>query len=261
MEFKDQMNNAIRLREYPRRIVSLVPSQTQLLFDLGLSDEVVGITKFCIYPDKWYRTKERIGGTKSVNIEAVRKLNPDLIIGNKEENLQADIELLKEIAPVWMSDIYTLDDALEMILSVGELVGHQEEAQNLNLEIVRNFDLLKTVVMESDSVGSVIYFIWNNPDMAAGKNTFINDLLIRCGFRNLITKDRYPEVSKNLSPDYVFLSSEPYPFAEKDIKKFENNFPDSKVVLIDGEAFSWYGSMLKKAPDYFMSLLDKLSSK
>ena len=101
--FIDQLQSEIRLDRVPRRIVSLVPSQTELLYDLGLEDEVVGITKFCIHPNKWFSSKDRIGGTKSINIDQVKSLAPDLIIGNKEENTIEDIERLREIAPVWMS--------------------------------------------------------------------------------------------------------------------------------------------------------------
>ena len=117
------MNRTIRLGATPRRIVSLVPSQTELLYDLGLEERVVGITKFCIHPKEWYRSKVRIGGTKNVNFDKVKTLRPDLIIGNKEENFKEDIEALEEIAPVWMSDIFTLDDSLEMINQLGSVLN------------------------------------------------------------------------------------------------------------------------------------------
>jgi len=258
MEFKDQMNNTIRLREYPRRIVSLVPSQTQLLYDLGLTDEVVGITKFCIYPEEWFQTKSRIGGTKGIDLEALKKLNPDLIIGNKEENVESDIEKLKEIAPVWMSDIYTLDDALSMITSIGKMVDRELGAISLVNEINENFNSLAKIV-EKSKKQSVVYFIWNSPDMVVGTNTFIDDLLKRCGLVNLIEQERYPELPQGISPDLVFLSSEPFPFSEKHQKKFAQKFPKAKIHLVNGEQFSWYGSMLKDAPSYFSDLLKELS--
>ena len=101
-DFTDKLNRSITLFDKPLRIISLVPSQTELLYDLGLDEEVVGITKFCVHPDVWYRTKTRIGGTKTVNIEKVKSLSPTLIIANKEENTKSDIEALEKIAPVWI---------------------------------------------------------------------------------------------------------------------------------------------------------------
>ena len=141
MEFVDQMNNIIRLGAFPKRIISLVPSQTELLFDLGLDSEVVGITKFCIYPDKWFRNKKRVGGTKTISIEAVRKLNPDLIVGNKEENTKEDILLLSEIAPVWMSDIVSLEDAKKMIIEIGKITNTHTNACSIAKKIATNFSL------------------------------------------------------------------------------------------------------------------------
>lgn len=253
----DQMNQTIRLEEIPRRIVSLVPSQTELLYDLGLEEEIVGITKFCIHPDIWYRSKERVGGTKQLDIEKIRSLKPDLIIGNKEENTLEDIERLKKIAPVWMSDIYTLDDALQMIHKIGILTGKDENANQLIKEIRQNFSQIQKLKKEN----SVLYFIWKNPDFVAGRNTFIDAMLRACGLNNLCTGARYPEWSalhNKENPDFIFLSSEPYPFKEEHIPEFESKFPNSKLIYVDGEMFSWYGSRMKIAPKYFQKLLDQL---
>ncbi len=256
-ELIDQMNQTIRLESTPRRIVSLVPSQTELLYDLGLENEVVGITKFCIHPDNWFRSKNRVGGTKSVDIEKVKSLKPDLIIGNKEENEQGDIEELKKIAPVWMSDIFNLEDAIEMISKIGEITNRRAISLQLSAEIKAGFSDLKNQRMVSYSK-SVFYFIWNEPRLVAGKNTFIDDMLTKCGLINLMDDDRYPEVQDNMSPDLIFLSSEPYPFRNKHIEEFKVIYPDAKIVIVDGEMFSWYGSRLTKAPGYFTQLLDKI---
>ena len=140
--FIDQMNNKIHLDYYPSRIISLVPSQTELLYTLGLSNRVVGITKFCIHPKKWFRTKNRIGGTKNVDIQKVKNLKPDLIIGNKEENNIKDIQSLDGIAPIWMSDIYTLDDAYSMIKSIGQITGMETLSKQLVIDIKNEFQRL-----------------------------------------------------------------------------------------------------------------------
>ncbi|GAB5415915.1 MAG: helical backbone metal receptor [Crocinitomicaceae bacterium] len=263
MLFKDQMLREVPLEDSPQRIISLVPSQTELLHDLGLGERVVGITKFCLHPDAWYRGKHRIGGTKSVNFDKVRDLNPDLIIGNKEENERSDIESLEESYPLWMSDIFNLQDALQMIQSVGELTDTKMKAEELIQRIEAEFDAFDTWVEENvHDRPSVAYFIWKDPDYCAGRNTFIDAMIERCGLQNYMNSERYPEFEMNGEevPDYIFLSSEPFPFKNKHIENFRKKFPNSKVVLVDGEMFSWYGSRLTLAPAYFKSLLQELAS-
>lgn len=255
MLFTDQLNNTIELKSYPKRIVSLVPSQSELLWDLGLREELVGITKFCVHPKELYKSITKIGGTKTIDIQKIRALKPDLIIGNKEENEHAQITELQKEFPVWMSDIYNLQDSLTMIQSVGGLVNRVEEATEIKDDIQTSFSNLKTVNK------SVLYLIWKDPYMAAGKATFIGDMLHKMGLQNVITysNGRYPNLSlediKSLNPELIFLSSEPYPFKEKHIQEFKELLPISKIILVDGELFSWYGSRLLKSVNYFNELL------
>lgn len=263
MRVTDQMNREVEVPASPQRIVSLVPSQTELLHALGLENRVVGITKFCLHPEEWYREKPRIGGTKKVNFEKVEVLAPDIIIGNKEENEQCDIEALMQRYPVWMSDIFNLEDALEMIRKVGELTNTSERAETIIETIETGFAHLKSWVDQKGIKSlSVAYFIWKDPDYCAGSNTFIDAMLAHCGLRNYMKDNRYPEFVENGtdSPDCIFLSSEPYPFKEKHIEAFQTKFPEAKVILVDGEMFSWYGSRLTLAPDYFKGLLQQLTS-
>jgi ABC-type Fe3+-hydroxamate transport system substrate-binding protein len=248
------MKREVILPAFPMRIISLVPSQTELLYYLGLEKEVVGITKFCIHPDEWYRIKDRVGGTKSLDIEKIRQLKPDLIIGSKEENEQSDIKALMEIAPVWMSDIFNLDDAIQMIHSVGQISNKAVESNELVKRIQEQFELLNSLKEDK----TVLYFIWQEPMMLAGKNTFIDSMLQQCGLTNLAGNERYPEATGKENPDFIFLSSEPFPFGEKHISEFQQLYPKSKVVLVDGEFFSWYGSKLKDAPNYFNQILTQL---
>lgn len=257
-EYKDQMNRTIRLSVIPRRIVSLVPSQTELLHDLGLGDRVVGITKFCIYPDVWYRSKARIGGTKNASYAKIKALKPDLIIGNKEENEKENIEQLAEIAPVWMSDISNLDEAMDMISRLGVLLDKEAESEMMVKRILSNF-LEFSTARNTHLIGkTVLYVIWNNPLISVGENTFIDDMLRRCGMINYTKGSRYPIFEKlnDFDPDFVFLSSEPFPFKEKHMKEMKKIFPGSKILLVDGELFSWYGSRLVYAPDYFSKLIE-----
>lgn len=254
----DMLGRTLELPERPQRIVSLVPSQTELLADLGLEDEVVGITKFCVHPNAWFRSKARIGGTKDVRPERVAALRPDLIIANKEENVRGQIEALSAIAPVWVSDIRVLDDALEMIRSIGWITGKSGEA----LQIADRID---------DGIGGIsfrkrfttAYGIWRAPWMWAGGDTFIHDMLSRCGFDNVLhDQARYPEISLEalcaLNPELVLLSSEPYPFKEVHIAEVQAALPDAKILLVDGEMFSWYGSRLLHAPEYLAALVHSL---
>ncbi|MES2593218.1 MAG: helical backbone metal receptor [Bacteroidota bacterium] len=261
MVYIDQLGRKIELPSSPKRIISLVPSQTELLYYLGLRDEVVGITKFCIHPEEWFRSKTRVGGTKKLNFETIRELQPDLIIGNKEENEKDQIEHLMQNYPVWMSDIYTLNDALDMINRIGALAHTQQQALFLKLNLEASFRQLEGL-NQNNPVKTAAYFIWKNPMMVAGQNTFINDMLSKCGLKNVFDSDaRYPEITPQLlaekRPELILLSSEPYPFKEKDVQEFQAICPWAKIMVVDGELFSWYGSRLLEAPPYFEKLFTK----
>jgi ABC-type Fe3+-hydroxamate transport system substrate-binding protein len=262
-EFIDQLERNVVLEKIPGRIISLVPSQTELLADLGLENEVVGITKFCIHPDNWFRNKTRIGGTKQFNFEKIKALEPDLIIGNKEENEKEQIETLMENFPVWMSDIKSLADACEMIRNVGQLTGKKEKAEILATEIEFRFDQFEKK-RKGFPEKRVAYFIWKNPWMTAGNETFIDQMLQTCGWKNVFSEQpgRYPEITmedlKAENPELILLSSEPYPFKEKHIEELRGICPEAKIILVDGELFSWYGSRLLKSPDYFFDLLSSI---
>ncbi len=263
MHFTDQLNREIILTQYPQRIISLVPSQTELLFDLGLEKEVICITKFCIHPDSWFRTKERIGGTKMLDIEKIKSFKADLIIGNKEENEQEQILELMQTEKVWMSDIKNLNDAIGMIREVGLLTNKDEKADQIAAEIVSCFSSLENEIREQ-SPKKVAYFIWKKPWMAAGKQTFIDHMLNLCKLENVFSEadGRYPEVTMNelieKKPDVIFLSSEPYPFAEKHLLELKAICPNAQIRLVDGELFSWYGSRMLKSPGYFSTLITSM---
>jgi len=249
----DQTDNEVQFSYPPQRIISLVPSQTELLYDLGLGDRVVGITKFCERPASWYKKKTKVGGTKKLNLDVIDSLHPDLIIGNKEENDKESIEFLQKRYSVWMSDIVTLEDALGMINGIGDLTNSIEKSEAIKSQIVRAFSKLKK------HKGSVLYLIWRNPWMGAGKDTFIDTMLDQMGLTNVLSSTRYPELSevqiKELNPDHIFLSSEPYPFKKKHFSELQDIFPHSRLTLVDGQFFSWYGSRLIGAPAYLNSLL------
>ena len=244
----------------PQRIISLVPSQTELLFDLGLGDRVVGITKFCVHPTHWFKSKTRIGGTKQVNIQSAKALQPDLIIANKEENVKEQVEALADIAPVYVTDVGTLAEALNMIQDIGQLTHTAAVAQ----KIANTISIKLAEFQPVTKTNGVLYLIWREPFMCVGTDTFISNMLLHCGLRNLAPATRYPALTAedihHINPPVVLLSSEPYPFKQKHMAELQAILPNSKIRLVDGEMFSWYGSRLLHAADYLQQLLSDLQA-
>lgn len=240
------------------RIVSVVPSQTELLYALGLEDEVVGITKFCVHPTSWFKHKTRVGGTKTLNIELIKSLQPTLILANKEENVKEQIEALKDVCPVYVSDITSFDEALTMMEIIGQWTNRVEMAR----ELIEQLRYLSNRANQFKVDLSVLYLIWQKPYMAAGSDTFINTMLCLGGWKNCVQQTRYPALTNqeivSLNPDLVFLSSEPFPFKQKHIDALQLLLPNAKIILVDGEMFSWYGSRLLLSFDYFKQLHEKL---
>jgi ABC-type Fe3+-hydroxamate transport system substrate-binding protein len=259
--FTDQLHRNLAIAPQPQRIVSLVPSQTELLYHLGLREEVIGITKFCVHPQEWFRTKTRIGGTKTLRVEKIKLLQPDLIVANKEENVQAQVEELAKHFPVWISDINTLEDAYKMMVSLGNIAGKNTEAERLVASIENEFALLQT---PAEKVRTA-YLIWKEPYMTVGGDTFVHDMLSRAGFDNIFKhQTRYPAVTiedlQIAGCQLLILSSEPYPFRQKHLAELQRQLPAAKIILADGEPFSWYGSRLLKAPAYFGQLRSQIEA-
>jgi ABC-type Fe3+-hydroxamate transport system substrate-binding protein len=259
--FTDMTGRQVALPDIPVRIVSLVPSQTELLWDLGLESSVAGITKFCVHPADWFLNKRRIGGTKTVDPERVRVLQPDLIIANKEENVREQVEELAREFPVWVSDIRTIPQALEMIIQVGALTGKSSEAEQIADQIRTGFRGLR----RDTTPRSVAYLIWRQPWMTVGQDTFIHDMLQTIGWTNVFgDEERYPEITltqlAGRAPEIVLLSSEPYPFREKHIAELQSSLPGSRILLADGEMFSWYGSRMKHALPYLQDFIKTIPS-
>ncbi|MEO9023289.1 MAG: helical backbone metal receptor [Ginsengibacter sp.] len=256
------LSKNIPIKKY-QRIISLVPSQTELLSYLGLEQEVIGITRFCIHPDKWFRNKTRVGGTKNVNHEIIRQLSPDLIIANKEENVKKQIEELAKEYDVWITDVNNLEEAIEMINDIGKLTERSASSSILSLQIKEDFEKLKKSIPESYRATPAAYFIWKDPYMVAAGGTFINDMMKYGGLENVFSnRERYPAITlKEISAgncELILLSSEPFPFKEKHKEEIQKQLPEIKIQLVDGEMFSWYGNRLLKSIDYFRSFLNIL---
>jgi ABC-type Fe3+-hydroxamate transport system substrate-binding protein len=261
--FKDQTGRSLILNSTPTRIISLVPSQTELLYYLDLDQEIIGITKFCVHPINWFQSKPKIGGTKQVNMQIIHQLKPDLIIANKEENEKEQVEKLASEYPVWVSDIHTLDDARSMIREIGMLTGKEKNAHGLIENIDSLFRELKYDI-PSEKLRTA-YLIWRKPYMTVGGNTFIDSMMQVAGFENVFGhQSRYPEVTieelQSLNCELILLSSEPFPFKQKHIKELQPFFPGTKILLVDGEMFSWYGSRLLLVAEYFKQLYTTINT-
>ena len=238
----DQLYNQVNLKNTPKRVISLVPSLTESICYLGLEEKIVGVTKFCVHPKHIKKQKTIVGGTKSLKLESIKALKPDIIIANKEENNKEDIELLTKSFPVYVSDINSVNDLYNFHEDLGSIFGIEAKTKNLNQEIEKEISKVKNIFKGE----KVLYLIWESPLMGAASKTFINHILNFIGLKNeLSSLERYPTVETfNLNPDLVFLSSEPFPFTEKHLVKYKGLFENAKVLLVDGEVFSWYGARL-----------------
>lgn len=250
----DQLGRKINLPHRPKRIISLVPSITELLYDLGLFEQIIGRTKFCVHPKELLKAIPKIGGTKNVNIDRIIALQPDLIIANKEENDKNQIEQLSQHFPVWISDITNFTEAMDMIDVLGTILGEKKKAQQI---IKDSTHLLQQ--LEPEKKRKTAYLIWQEPYMTIGQDTYIHDILHHAGYENIFGEQtRYPsftlEELKTHQPEIILLSSEPFPFKQKHIEELALIFPNIPIQLVDGEAFSWYGTRFLKTFDYLQHL-------
>ena len=238
-KFTDQLGSVISIPRNPKRIISLVPSITEFLYALGMEERVVGITKFCIYPEIWFQTKTRIGGTKTPDFDRIKALTPDLIIGNKEENQEDDINRLRELAPVYMSDVNSIEDMYEMIRDLASILGVEAKGPRWVEQWEAYFKSNRT----KGQGKKALYVIWKDPEMVVGKGTYIHAYMEAIGYANCVEMGRYPMLSvlDEVNPEVVLLSTEPFPFKESDFEYFKERFPKARIELVSGEEFSWYG--------------------
>jgi ABC-type Fe3+-hydroxamate transport system substrate-binding protein len=257
MKTTDQINRIIEVPEPPGRIISLVPSITELLIDLGLNRKMAGRTRFCIHPAEKVRDIPVVGGVMGLNRHEIDKIQPDLILASKEENAKNEIMDLAGDYPLWVSDVHNLEDALSMIQAIGEICGKNKEAGEITDRIRQAFGELDHI---PPGIVRAVYLIWNHPLYTINGETFTHDMLKRCGIENVFAdkKEAYPIISekeiRERKPDFIFLPSEPYAFKEKDVRSFDRMFPQAEIKRVDGEYFTWYGSHLIDAPSYFKHL-------
>ncbi|SHF30331.1 ABC transporter substrate-binding protein [Chryseobacterium vrystaatense] len=239
------------------KVISLVPSITEALFDLGLTEnEIIGRTKFCIHPEDKIKNVPVIGGTKNINIDKIRAMKPDLILANKEENVKEQVEALMDDFKVLVTNVENIEDNYYLLKTLGNLFKKEERAQQFNLKV---YDVLEQAKLSFPV--KTAYLIWKNPYMTIGSDTFIHKILSEIGFENIFKdKTRYPQIQMEdlADADVIMLSSEPFPFKEKHIEEMKLSYPDKKIMIVDGEAFSWYGTHIAKCENYFKELLAEI---
>lgn len=259
MRITDQTGYSVALPSMPSRIVSLVPSQTEYLYALGLDNEVVGVTWFCIHPKEQTASAEKVGGTKKLDLAKIAELQPDLVIANKEENYKEDVLALRQDFQVYTSDIQHPADAYQMMLDIGKLCDKEPESQAIVRSCQKALEPCKKLFNQVNG----LYLIWQKPWMGVGNDTFIHSMMRYLGIQNTLSLyDRYPELDQSLldelQPEWVMYSSEPFPFQEKHMTPLKKRWPNAKHTVVDGEFFSWYGNRMAKAGLYFQQLYREL---
>ncbi|WP_010095597.1 ABC transporter substrate-binding protein [Ornithinibacillus scapharcae] len=258
LTIQDHLDRTITLSHPPKRIISLVPAITETMYHLGLENEIIGRTRFCIHPQDKVSKAMNIGGTKEIKLDRILELKPDLIIAEKEENTREIVETLEQHYPVFVFEVKKITDVYRMIYDVGQLTSREEKSLNLVQEIKVAFQTLPNVNSKRAA-----YVIWKKPYMVVGGDTYIQSLLENIGFINpfILSEGRYPVVTEEdlleANLDYILLATEPYPFRDQHLEEFQEMLPNVKPKIVDGEMF-WYGARMLKAADYFRRVFGTL---
>jgi ABC-type Fe3+-hydroxamate transport system substrate-binding protein len=231
---RDVLGRELVLREPPRRVVSLVPSITESLFDLGAGASVVGITDYCIFPPAV--TLPRLGGTKNPRVDEIRALAPDLVHMNLEENLRRHAEAIETFAPIFVSEPKSVDDVIVLIEQLGAIHDRAERARALTQTLRDELANLP----RRDFTFAVPIWKW----MWCGGDTYVSRLVEVCGGRNILREYlRYPQIDLEdvlaLKPDVIFLPDEPYAFTEEDARQIRG---PRVVGPFPGHLFTWHGT-------------------
>jgi ABC-type Fe3+-hydroxamate transport system substrate-binding protein len=264
MKYQDSLNREIVLKQTPQRIVCLVPSLTELLHDMGLERQIVGITNYCVHPVHYKATKTIVGGTKKVKYKTIKDLKPDFILCSKEENTKEMVGQLEKIAPVYVTDVNSFDEALQLIKKMGIILDRRTQSEHILDKINYRYKEYNSK-FRGLKKQKVAYFIWADPWMVAGGNTFINDMIHISGFKNAYAdNERYPEINiKRMkivaAPTLLMFSSEPHNFTDEEVFEVLRRNKETLTIYVDGQYFSWYGSRLIKAFDHFDEIHKKLS--
>jgi len=263
----DASGVAVDLARPPRRIVSLVPSITETLCGLGLADALVGITVYCVEPREVVSTKTRIGGEKNPDLDKIRRLEPDLVIANIEENLRDHVDTLRSWSiPVWVTYPRTVTEGIRLIADLGSVTGSDARATEMLSEIEPLYERVVNAAARRPPV-AVFYPIWRGPYMTINRDTYIHDMLRVCGGRNVFAdrSERYPTVTLDevaaQRPAVILLPDEPFRFRRAHLADFSGyaDVPavrEGRIHLVDGKPFSWHGPRIADALRLLPGLID-----
>lgn len=246
----DHVGRTIEIAISPKRIISLCPAITTTLFSIGLDKEIIGRTRYCLFPENKVEQLEVVGGTKDINLEKIRTLNPDLIIAEKEENTEEIVLQLEKEFPVYVFEVQSIEDNDRMIQDLGQLTNKETASARLREQILQALGSLPNLQGKK-----VAYMIWQNPFMVVGDDTYINALLGAMNLVNPFTavEGRYPVVTledlQQMDLDYLLLATEPFRFKERHVEKMASLLTTVQVSLIDGEMF-WYGVNMIDGANY-----------
>lgn len=264
MQWSDAIGKRHRRCAGEARIVSLVPSLTELLVDLGLGGQLVGRTGFCVHPRAVVRRLPKIGGTKGFSIDRLRALAPTHVIVNIDENRRDEVSALDAFVPhVIVTHPLTVGDNLELYRLLGGVFDREAQASALAAGLEREWTALRA---QSERLPrqSVLYLIWQEPWLGVARDTYISHVLAAAGWDSLPSASalRYPPVDLPqlaAQAHLVLLSSEPYPFRERHRRLLGEQLPGVRVALIDGEMVSWYGSRAIRGLAYLRQLRTRLA--
>ncbi|MCG8350177.1 MAG: helical backbone metal receptor [Chloroflexales bacterium] len=262
----DAIGRPVALTAPPKRIISLVPSLTEYLFAIGLGERVIGITEYCVKPADAVAYLPKVRGTKNPDRGLIRDLQPDLVLAAKEENRERDIVALAEAGiSVYVTDICSIADALRQLSILANVLEAKTSAATLLADLQKALEQANTARLDHPPLRTLT-FIWRDPWMAIGADTYADDLLQLCGAKNVVLhlSGRYPRAPLaeflQLEPEVILLPNEPYVFTEKDLSAFTpfGNTPAvqaGRVYLCDGELLTWYGPRSAEALRTFANLL------
>lgn len=259
MLYFDDLGRKCIIDKIPQRIISLCPSITETLCDLGLSDKIIACTDYCIHPTEVVKDFDRVGGPKNISKEKITGLSPEIIFAVKEENEPKCIEKISKKIPTYVFDINSINDGIDLIRKIGLIF----EVQNKSFFFVDKIQNGYKNLPKINSNKKCLYLVWKDPYIAVGGGTFIGSVLFQINLRNCLrnSEKRYPKININLLNDFdlLILPSEPYSFSENDIEGLKNIYPVKQIITVDGEMFSWYGTHQLKAISYLQELVAKLN--
>lgn len=263
MIFIDDLGNELNFDKKPKRIISLVPAITETLYDLNLEELIIGVTKECTYPIHFKSTKQIVGDTKTIELEILKELKPDLVFCNTTINSLEIITKLQKVTKVYITKVITIDDSKQMIKNLGILLNRRTEADLLNRKIDLKLEDFKLFITSFNTL-KVAYFTGYNPWIATGNKTYTNSLLSLNKYTNIYNAQNYlPKINPKRirhdgDPEILFFPSKPFTFEDQHAFEISEYTNRSSAVFIDGEMFGWFGSRLIKAFEYFKTLRNRL---